>query len=291
MDENNITLIIANTINTIFSNLFSSIDNSIYGILDDITFINTDIINNSFLEKILGTSTSNGILLICNSLIIGFVLYYIVSLLFSHITLSNTSSPLPFIFKLIIYTIIMNFSLYICEYIIDINSNISIAIRQVGESLFNKNICFSGLIQELNSVISIENENFNIFSIDGLIKSFITIGLFNLVLVYSFRYIMLKVLILLCPFAILTLINEKTSYFFKAWLKSFISLLFIQIFISIILVLIFSLNLTAEDLFSKLLLIGSIYTLIKANSFVRELIGGISTDVGIGIRNLRSSIR
>ena len=291
MDSNNITLIIANTINTIFSNLFSSIDNSIYGILDDITFINTEIINNSFLEKILGTSTSNGILLICNSLIIGFVLYYIISLLFSHITLSSTYSPLPFIFKLIIYTILMNFSLYICEYIIDINSNISIAIRQIGENLFNKNICFSGLIQELNSVISIENENFNIFSIDGLIKSFITIGLFNLVLVYSFRYIMLKVLILLCPFAILTLINEKTSYFFKAWLKSFISLLFIQIFISIILVLIFSLNLTAEDLFSKLLLIGSIYTLIKANSFVRELIGGISTDVGIGIRNLRSSIR
>lgn len=291
MDSNNITLIIANTINTIFSNLFSSIDNSIYGILDDITFINTEIINNSFLEKILGTSTSNGILLICNSLIIGFVLYYIISLLFSHITLSSTYSPLPFIFKLIIYTILMNFSLYICEYIIDINSNISIAIRQIGENLFNKNICFSGLIQELNSVITIENENFNIFSIDGLIKSFVTIGLFNLVLVYSFRYIMLKVLLLLCPFAVLTLINEKTSYFFKAWLKSFISLLFIQILISIILVLIFSLNLSSEDLFSKLLLIGSIYTLIKANNFVRELIGGISTDVGIGIRSLRNTIR
>ena len=291
MDSNNITLIIANTINTIFSNLFSSIDNNIYGILDDITFINTEIINNSFLEKILGTSTSNGILLICNSLIIGFVLYYIISLLFSHITLSSTYSPLPFIFKLIIYTILMNFSLYICEYIIDINSNISIAIRQIGENLFNKNICFSGLIQELNSVITIENENFNIFSIDGLIKSFVTIGLFNLVLVYSFRYIMLKVLLLLCPFAVLTLINEKTSYFFKAWLKSFISLLFIQILISIILVLIFSLNLSSEDLFSKLLLIGSIYTLIKANNFVRELIGGISTDVGIGIRSLRNTIR
>ena len=35
-----ITQIILNTINTLFSSLFSSIDNNIYSVLDDIIFIN-----------------------------------------------------------------------------------------------------------------------------------------------------------------------------------------------------------------------------------------------------------
>ena len=45
MNENNITQIIIDTINTILGNLFSSIDNNLYSILDDIAFINSDILN------------------------------------------------------------------------------------------------------------------------------------------------------------------------------------------------------------------------------------------------------
>ena len=44
MNETNITQIIIDTINTILGNLFSSIDNNLYSILDDITFINSDIL-------------------------------------------------------------------------------------------------------------------------------------------------------------------------------------------------------------------------------------------------------
>ena len=60
---------ISDTINSIFSNLFSSIDNNLYLILDDITFISSDIMNDSHFGKILGTETTVGIILICNSLI------------------------------------------------------------------------------------------------------------------------------------------------------------------------------------------------------------------------------
>ena len=72
----NITQIIIETINTILQNLFSSIDNNLYEILDDIIFINQDIISDSFFEKILGANSHNGIILICNSLLFGFILYY-----------------------------------------------------------------------------------------------------------------------------------------------------------------------------------------------------------------------
>ena len=65
-----ITTNIINTINTIFANLFSSIDNSLYEILDNLVFINSDILTDKYFNKIFGTSSNNGILLIGNSLLI-----------------------------------------------------------------------------------------------------------------------------------------------------------------------------------------------------------------------------
>ena len=79
----NITETIIKTINSLFENLFSSIDNNIYNILDDITFINSNILNNNIFKNIFGTSSKNGILLIANSLIIGIILYYLFRLLYS----------------------------------------------------------------------------------------------------------------------------------------------------------------------------------------------------------------
>ena len=70
MDTNSVTQTIISTINHIFELLFGSIDNNLYSTLDNITFINSDILKNNFFENILGTSTTNGILLIANSLLL-----------------------------------------------------------------------------------------------------------------------------------------------------------------------------------------------------------------------------
>lgn len=51
MNSTEITEIIKQTINSLFENLTGSIDNSLYSILDDITFVSTDIINDSFFKK------------------------------------------------------------------------------------------------------------------------------------------------------------------------------------------------------------------------------------------------
>ena len=82
----NVTSTILDTINTILGNLFSSIDNNIYTVLDDITFVSSDIIYDSYFEKILGTSATNGILLISNSLLFGILLYYSIRYLLAHFT-------------------------------------------------------------------------------------------------------------------------------------------------------------------------------------------------------------
>ena len=113
MESNsNITSNIIEAVNTILGNLFSSIDSNVYNVLDDITFISSDIINDSYFEKILGTSASNGILLISNSLLFGFLLYYSIKYLFAHFTFQQIEKPSQFIFKSIIFGICINFSYF-----------------------------------------------------------------------------------------------------------------------------------------------------------------------------------
>ncbi len=268
----NITQTIIDTINAIFSNIFASIDNNLYSILDDITFINTDILETNYFQEIIGTSTTNGILIIANSLIIGFLLYYCVRLILSNLTIVQEQRPTQFILKLIIIIICMNSSYFICEKIIYLNSSISLAIRSVGEEIFNTPMCFSSLVTKLNSIIYIEENSLNIFTIDGLLKSVISISFFNLAFSYAIRYIMVKIFILLSPFAILTLSMNQTSHIFKSWFKCFISLLVVQILVSLTLLMIFSIEFNSNNLFSKFLICGSIFTLIKANTYVKEFI-------------------
>lgn len=283
--QTNITQTIINTINSIFEMLFSSIDNNLYSVLDKITFINSDIINDKNFENIFGTSTSNGILLIANSLLLGFILYYAFKYLMSHITYQRVDSPFSFIIKIILFGICMNFSFFIVQLILDLNSNISLAIRSLGKNLFNSEISFSQLINTINTHISVDTSSLNIFSVDGLIKSTLSLSLLNLVFSYSFRYIMVKVFILLSPFAFLSLCLENTSWFFKSWLKNLFSLLFIQIIVSLVLLILFSLDFSSSNLFNKFVYVGGIYSLIKANSFVREFIGGVSTNISQSVKS------
>ena len=87
----------------------------------------------------------------------------------------------------------MNFSFFIIEQILDLNFNISCAIRELGKNLFGNSICFSELINKINTNMSIDKASINIFSVDGLIKGTLSMALLNLVFSYSLRYIMIKV--------------------------------------------------------------------------------------------------
>lgn len=274
-----ITQIIIDTINTIFENLFSSIDNSLYEVLDKVTFISSDILRDSNFETIFGTSASNGILLIANSLLLGFLLYYAIRYLMAHLTFTQSELPFRFLIKLVLCGIFMNFSFSCLELFLDLNNNISLAIRSLGEHLFNKNICFSELINTINTQMAIDTNSLNLFSLDGLIKSILSVSLLSLVFSYSLRYIFVKVFILLSPFAILSLSLQNTNWFFRAWFRNLFSLLFLQIIVSLVLLILFSMDYSASNLFVKFIYVGGIYALIRANSFIREFIGGVSTQI------------
>lgn len=282
--DNNTTELILYTINTLLDSLFSSIDNAIYPILDKLLFIDTSILKTSNLEKII-----TGILLIANSLILGVILYYAIKYFLSRFTGTEVEPPHSFLFKIILYAIIMNASFFICEQIISLISIISLSIKELGESIFNETISFTTLINIINSKIYISDSSFSLFSLDGILKSFVSIGIFNLLLSYSLRYVMIKAFILICPFAILTLSNKSTSWFFNTWLRMFLSLLFLQLLVAIIMIIPYSIK--EVDIFNKIVLIGCIYALIKANDFVREFMGGLSTNIQTGLSFMNNMFR
>lgn len=155
MNVSNINLaeVITTTINTILQSLFSSIDTTLYSVLDDIVFIDESIVQNSFFEKMLGSSNNN-ILLISNSLLIAFLLYYSVQLFISFYSSKTVERPYQFLFKFLLIAIFMNSSFFFCEKLIFFISTLSLAIRNIGENIFHSNICFSSIIEIFNSISS-----------------------------------------------------------------------------------------------------------------------------------------
>ncbi len=286
MEQSEVVNIIIETINSIFSNLFSSIDNNIYSYLDNFTFIDSSIINNSFFEKLLGANGKNGILYLTDALLLAIIIYYAIRYSYSTFTGSNVEKPTQFIFKVIILGILINSSYFLCEQILNINYLISSSIQEIGENVIGSKITFSSLIQNLNSVISVGENSFDLFSFDGIIKGFISVGLLNILFSYSLRYILVQVFVLTTPLVLLSLMNTSSYWIFKSWFKAFFSLLLLQSFVSLILIVMLSF-----DSVNKLLLIGSIYALIRANTYMREILGGVSVDVSTNISSLISSFK
>lgn len=289
MEATNLSTTIANTINELIQNLFSSIDNNIYSYIDEIIFLTPSSISNNNFEDLFTTS-SNSILVIANALILAYLLYYCVKLFLSYYSGTQVQRPYQFIFKLILCAIIMNSSYFICEQLINITDLITQALQEIGSNFASKTISFKTLVTELNSVISISGTSLDIFSLTGIIKSFCSIGLISLMFSYAIRLIMVKVFIILAPFAILSCSINSFSWFFRSWFRSFFSLLFMQFFITIILIVTLSLDFSS-NLISKFLYVGSIYALTKSNTYIRSLIGGISTEINTNLSTLKSFLR
>ena len=286
LNQTDIVNIIIQTINTIFSNLFSTIDNSVYNELDNYVFIDSSIIENTFFEKLLGANGKNGLIFLADAMIVGIALFYIVRYFYLNLIDTTVEKPSQFLFKLFIFTLLINFSYFIFEQILNINSFISTGIRDIGGDIINKNISFSELISELNKSIISSSSELNVFSLDGIIKSFVSIGLVTLLLSYSLRYIIIQVLILFSPFAILSLMNYSTSWIFKTWAKSIFSLLIIQVFIPLIIIVVFCI-----DKNNKILYVGGIYALTKINDYIREMFGGLAINVSNNINGMLSTLK
>lgn len=290
LDSTAVIEVITKVINTLFNNVFSSIDNNVYSALDEMVFINKDILYDNYTSKFLGQGLNSGIIFIARTLLIGFSIYYAIRYLFSSYSENQVEKPYQFIFKLLIISICSNFSFFICEQVLEINFLVSGAIRSVGEHVLGSQINFEQLILRINKIFYIDS-TLNVFSFEGVIKSFTSFGLLSLLFSYALRYIMIKLFILITPLILICLLNNSTTWIFKSWLKSVLALLVVQSIISVILLIIFSMINIENNVFSKLMYIGAIYALIKANSYTGQIFGGIITEVNTNVAGIKNMIK
>ena len=114
-------------------------------------------------------------------------------------------------------------------------------------------------------------QEFNIFSYAGFLKICTSTAILYILLTYSIRFITFKIMILLAPFAFISLINNQFDGFFKGWLKQFIILLSMQIFTALILTLGFCLEFNNNDTLSNLTYFAIIAVIAKCNYSIKEI--------------------
>ncbi|MBE5821966.1 MAG: hypothetical protein E7311_05220 [Clostridiales bacterium] len=287
ISETEIINLIFSVINNLFSTLFSSIDNTLYPLLDETVFINSE---NIFTDKfnLLFSSDKFNLLILANILVTGIVLYRIGKIIVSIYTGIETQFPYLYAIKTAIYVIILNFSPYICQQIINLNSLFTEYLSELGKYLFDRDMNFISLYNTINNIVS-ESNTFELFSIDGIIHSITTFGFISLLITYIIRFILIKILILVSPFAFLCLIEDNLKPYFFNWLKYYIILLLAQNIVVFVLYIPNILD-NSNDIYYKILIVGVIYTLYQINAYIKEMLGGfsISNNLNIGLSNMKS---
>jgi len=281
----NLSNIILDVVNNLFSNLFSSIDLNLDAVLDYLVFLSPDIIFGEKFVLFFDPSTITGIISVAKGLAYAVCLYYCITLILSYFTFSQIQQPIAFVFKLFFALVAITYSKEICNFLVLLNHLLCLFIRTIGENILEIPISFSAFLDVISKHQS--TLPFNLFSINGLLSGFVSISFIFITLSYTLRFIMIKVFILIFPFAVLTLVIPNFSWFFKSWFKTFLSLLLLQIFIALILTVSLSLNFNNFPIPSFLAL-GCIYALLKANSLLRDFMGGLSTDFNMNLSNIQS---
>lgn len=270
-----LTELICDSVNSIFFKFFSSIDNSICSNLDNILFINSDMLNNFKFQQFFDENSPNNLLIIVNILIIGIVSFYAINYVVAHLIYSKVDSPYQFIFKCIIFISCSYSSFWLCSQAISFTSLITDIIKDIGYNITGNNINFATLIDSINSNLYTSLQIFDIFTFDGLIKFVFSIITVYILFIFSVRYIMCMFLILISPFAFLSLVNNKLDGFFKSWLKQYMEVLFIQIFVSLILITSFCVDFSYSDILSKINYISTLFIISKCNTNIKLIFSNI----------------
>lgn len=138
----NVGEIILNTINSLCSSLFSSIDSNILPELDNLIFMDTTITETTYMERILGTDFNTGLLALAYSLLLAFIIYYAVKRFTSFYVGKEIESPYQFLIKAVVIAIITTFSYTICSNIISFTYEITEFVCDLGKKVVRNKYIF-----------------------------------------------------------------------------------------------------------------------------------------------------
>ena len=269
---------ILDNLNLISEKLFKSVEEQIYKVLDELVVIGPNILNQEPLKNICYSNKINGIIIIANSLILFYIIYFIFNQLINLYNGKVVENVYKFIIKTVIIGIVVNYSYYICEELLNLFELLSECVELFCREITNKEITFVNLKEV---IVNIEDFLDNdLLSLNGLIKGMVSFGSVSILINFSIRYVTVIFLILISPFAFISLSSNVTNGIFKSWGKLLIVNLLVQIIVKFIMIIPIVYKNTSSIMY-KIILVGSIYLIYKINAFTKEFFVKISTDTGV----------
>ena len=272
MDSSNII----STINQVAEKIYSSVEGELYPLLDKIVIITPEILNQEPLKNMFFEDKNIALTLVASSFITFFVLYLAFSRIISMYTGEETESLWKVVLKIIIWSILMSTSYYICKEILTINDLFTKVVESALNDVTNTEVSFTNLKEIITDLGEYMSKDF--ISIDGLIKGLISFGTVSLVINFSIRYATVIFLILISPISFIMGASNLTIGIFKAWLKLFITNLLTQSVVLVIISIPLSFK-SINDIMFKIVLVGSIYMLYKLNNITKDLFGTLGTTI------------
>lgn len=263
---------IIESINVVSEKIFKEVEGKIYSLLDKILIITPDILKKEPLKNLFFENKQSGIIMVASSLILFFIVYFAFLKLSSMYTGSESENTFKFIIRLVISSILMSTSFYICYEMLNINHLFTEIIRSVCKEAIGREVSFNNLRETITNLQKYMSNDF--ISIDGMIKGLISFGAISLVLNFSIRYATIIFLILVSPIAFILSSSNITFGIFKSWFKLFVLNLLTQSVVIIILAIPLAFK-KLDDMMFKIVLVGSIYILYRLNNFIKDLFGNM----------------
>lgn len=269
---------ILDNINLISEKLFKSVENEVYKVLDSLIVVGPEILKSEPLKNICYTDKINGIIVIANALILFYAIYFAIKQFINLYNGEGISNIYKFIIRLVIITIIVNCSYYICEEILNLFNILTDSVDMFCKEISGKEATFENLKE---AILNIEDFLDNdLLSLNGLIKGVISFGSVSILINFAIRYVTIVFAILISPFAFISLSSNITTGIFKSWGKILIVNLLVQIIIKFI-ILIPIMYKDIDSIMYKIILVGTIYLIYRINNFTNEIFSKISSDSNI----------
>ena len=199
MDTQNII----NSLNTVSEKLFKSIEGEVYSRIDDLVNITPKIFKEQPLKEIFFQDKINLLVLIANSLILFYIIYFVILKIISIYNGNKSQSVYIFVLKLIIVAALVNSSYYLCQEIINLVSLFTDCIDGVLEDIAGQTINFENLNESILKIDDLMKSD--MLSLDGVIKGVISFGSISILINFAIRYVTIIFLIIVSPFAFASL--------------------------------------------------------------------------------------
>ena len=173
---------ILTNLNTVFEKLFKSVEGEVYKTLDKIVLIGPDILKEEPLKQIFFENKENGIIIIANTLILFYIIYYAFTQLISLYNGNKVENVYYFILKIIIVGILVNCSYFLCEQLLTLFDGLSDAINTFAKNIVGKEATFANLKETILSVNDFMKSD--ILSLDGIIKGLVSFGILGILQIF-----------------------------------------------------------------------------------------------------------